>query len=257
MLLVLLAMTPFVGLLVIIFVKVMGTGAGVFAFIELVKPKNNSGSRSGRPGRSGSVSVNRPAAGAETGITTVKPTESGSDVHAEHGVEGNTEQQVPEQIESQAASQDVNEREPSITDSVHAGGLWERFAAAFIDFLLVAIVTRIIFAPFAWFTSFLHQSHDGGPFTVTLFLVYLILMWGLKGTTIGNIIFHLKIQRIDGKPVTWSVALIRGLGLVLSVAPLGLGFFWMAWDENKQTWHDKIAGTEVIRVPRGVNLVDR
>ena len=28
----------------------------------------------------------------------------------------------------------------------------------------------------------------------------------------------------------------------------GLGFFWIAFDEEKQSWHDKIAGTRVIRV---------
>jgi uncharacterized RDD family membrane protein YckC len=27
-----------------------------------------------------------------------------------------------------------------------------------------------------------------------------------------------------------------------------LGFLWALWDKNNQTWHDKIAGTEVIRV---------
>jgi uncharacterized RDD family membrane protein YckC len=36
---------------------------------------------------------------------------------------------------------------------------------------------------------------------------------------------------------------------------VGLGFFWIAFDEGNQAWHDKIAGTVVVRVPKGVPLV--
>ena len=34
-----------------------------------------------------------------------------------------------------------------------------------------------------------------------------------------------------------------------------LGFFWAGWDRNKQSWHDKIAGTVIVRVPLGVPLL--
>jgi uncharacterized RDD family membrane protein YckC len=51
------------------------------------------------------------------------------------------------------------------------------------------------------------------------------------------------------------VALVRGLGAALSVVVLFLGFFWIAWDPDKQGWHDRIAGTVVIRLPRGTPLV--
>lgn len=42
------------------------------------------------------------------------------------------------------------------------------------------------------------------------------------------------------------------LWLFLIVIPLGLlGFLSMTWDSREQGWHDKIAGTRVLRVPRG------
>ena len=59
----------------------------------------------------------------------------------------------------------------------------------------------------------------------------------------------------SSKPVTFTVALVRGLASTLSVIVLFLGFLWMIWDREKQTWHDKIAGTVVIRLPRGMPLV--
>jgi hypothetical protein len=34
-----------------------------------------------------------------------------------------------------------------------------------------------------------------------------------------------------------------------------LGFFWIGWDRDKQGWHDKIAGTVVVRVPKSTSLV--
>ena len=39
---------------------------------------------------------------------------------------------------------------------------------------------------------------------------------------------------------------IRAVGKLLSGIPCGLGFFWMLWDKDKETWHDKIAGTTVV-----------
>jgi len=51
------------------------------------------------------------------------------------------------------------------------------------------------------------------------------------------------------------VAVVRALASLLSLAVIGLGFFWIAWDREKQAWHDKIAGTLVVRMPRGVSLI--
>jgi uncharacterized RDD family membrane protein YckC len=41
---------------------------------------------------------------------------------------------------------------------------------------------------------------------------------------------------------------------VLSLAALGIGCFWMINDPERQTWHDKIAGTLVVKAPREVLL---
>jgi uncharacterized RDD family membrane protein YckC len=54
--------------------------------------------------------------------------------------------------------------------------------------------------------------------------------------------------------VDWTTAGIRALSCFLSLLPLGLGFLWIAFDRDRQAWHDKVAGTVVIRVPRGVSL---
>jgi uncharacterized RDD family membrane protein YckC len=86
-------------------------------------------------------------------------------------------------------------------------------------------------------------------------LAYFAGMWTWKQTTIGGIVLGLKVARLDGKPVSFAVALVRGLAAGFSIFVLFLGFLWIAWDKDKQGWHDKIAGTVVLKLPRGTPLV--
>ena len=118
-------------------------------------------------------------------------------------------------------------------------GFWRRFWATVLDFILVGAATAHIF----------------GPFFLFLFAAYFVAMWTWKGTTIGGIVLGLKVVRTDGAPVTFPVALVRSLSSFFSGIVLFLGFFWAAWDRDHQSWHDKIAGTVVVKVPKGVSLL--
>ena len=115
---------------------------------------------------------------------------------------------------------------------------WERMGAGFLDIVLVSIVS-------GWL----------GPFWLVVTLAYFSGMWAWRGTTIGGIVVNLKVVRLDDQPVTFPVALVRALAAAFSVVVLFLGFFWIAWDKEKQGWHDKIAGTAVVRQPRGTPLL--
>ena len=111
-----------------------------------------------------------------------------------------------------------------------------RLGALVLDFLLVMLATRLLDLEF------------GGFFLV--FLVYHVALWGTRGTTVGGIICQLRVVRIDGAPIRFTEALVRGLSSIFSAAVAGLGWFWMLWDAERQTWHDRIAGTIVVRTPR-------
>jgi uncharacterized RDD family membrane protein YckC len=119
-------------------------------------------------------------------------------------------------------------------------GFWERMAAAFLDLILVSILGAIV---------------GGPPFGLVVALAYFAGMWVWKGTTIGGIVLGLKVVRLDGQPVTFAVALVRALAGAFSLVVLFLGILWIAWDKEKQGWHDKIAGTTVLKLPRGTPLV--
>jgi uncharacterized RDD family membrane protein YckC len=120
-------------------------------------------------------------------------------------------------------------------------GFWVRMGALFIDVLLIAVLVEWI--------------EPTGHLMLVVLAGYGALMWKLKGTTVGGIIFNLRVVRTDARDIEWETAIVRALSCFLSLVPAGLGFFWMLFDNNRQTWHDKIAGTIVVRVPKSQTFV--
>jgi uncharacterized RDD family membrane protein YckC len=121
-------------------------------------------------------------------------------------------------------------------------GFWIRMAALLLDTILVGFAMSLL--------------HPFGDFHIVVLAIYGAVMWKLRGTTVGGIVFDLHVVRLDGRPVDWETAVIRALGCFLSLAVVGLGFIWIALDDNHQAWHDKIAGTVVVRSRRhGAPLV--
>lgn len=92
------------------------------------------------------------------------------------------------------------------------------------------------------------SRHDGS--FPLLLLLYHMAFWAWKGTTLGGIVVALRVVRTNGVELRPVDAVVRGLSGLLSIAALGIGCFWMIQDPEKQMWHDKIAGTFVVKVPR-------
>jgi uncharacterized RDD family membrane protein YckC len=119
-------------------------------------------------------------------------------------------------------------------------GFWERMGGAFLDMVIVGILAALAHLP---------------PLGLLIGVAYFAGMWAWKQTTIGGIVIGLKVVRIDGQRFTFLTAIVRALAAIFSVVVFFFGFLWIGWDVEKQGWHDKIAGTVVVRLPRGVPLV--
>jgi uncharacterized RDD family membrane protein YckC len=131
-------------------------------------------------------------------------------------------------------------------------GFWSRMGALAIDLLLCSLVMVLA-------ACFLPLGRLGVHFN-PLYLppiaaAYGALLWKWRSTTIGGIVCNLKVVRLDDRPIDWSTCIVRALGCVLSVTAVGLGFIWIAIDDDRQSWHDKIAGTVVVRLPKATPLV--
>jgi uncharacterized RDD family membrane protein YckC len=90
--------------------------------------------------------------------------------------------------------------------------------------------------------------------TIMLLVAYHIVFWTWKGTTIGGIICQLRVIRVNGDSLRFVDALVRAFSSLFSIAALGLGCLWILRDPERQAWHDRIAGTYVVKVPRNYPL---
>jgi uncharacterized RDD family membrane protein YckC len=129
----------------------------------------------------------------------------------------------------------------TVDSTAPRAGFWIRMGALLIDMILIGVITSIL------------DSH--GELWLIALAGYGALMWKIKGTTIGGLVCGLKVVRRDGADINWDTAIVRALGCFLSMIVVGLGFLWIVFDEDRQAWHDKIAGTLVIRTTRPESLV--
>jgi len=141
------------------------------------------------------------------------------------------------------------------TGEIRYVGFWARVGAALIDTVLIIAVTYpLLIAAYGW-AYFDEESKTGffaGPTDIFLNWIVPALVsigfWLTKQATPGKMVVSAKV--VDAKTgATLSVgqSIGRYLGYFLSLLPLGLGFIWVAFDARKQGWHDKLAGTVVIR----------
>ena len=146
-------------------------------------------------------------------------------------------------------------------------GFFSRFEAFIIDLVILSLVQLIgsafiqAFLRFfrltslaAYFITVLENSFinfAGGAILITLLVIgYYAFFWSLVGFTPGKAILGLKVVRKNGAKVSFGRAILRFFAYWISAIPLFLGFFWVLWDPNRQGWHDKIAGTQVLYFPK-------
>lgn len=145
---------------------------------------------------------------------------------------------------------DVAER----MDAVEYAGFWIRVGAAIFDSILWLVIAIPFMLFFYGGEEWLARSQTG-DFGATYYLITYILpavavitFWLARQATPGKMMLSLKI--VDAKtlgPLGKGQAIGRYLAYYVSSIPLGLGLLWVAFDGRKQGWHDKLAGTLVIR----------
>lgn len=133
-------------------------------------------------------------------------------------------------------------------------GFWVRVWASLIDtFLLLLITYPLLITFYGW--DYLNPEVAGfiaGPadFIISWVLpaVAIITFWVYRSATPGKMMINARIvdARTGENPSTAQL-IGRYFAYYLSLIPLGLGFVWVAFDERKQGWHDKLAGTVVTR----------
>jgi uncharacterized RDD family membrane protein YckC len=214
-------MVPLLGLLAWAVVGVTGLGAATLAFSSAYRRENPARPKPPKP-------VPTPPAGLDPGTASVPFTPP----------------MAPPVSTFDASGAAAVAETPAITTTNLLGfpkaGFAERAAAFALDTIFVLIICGALGV----------FEHDDEGVIILVLLAYHIGFWAWKGTTFGGIVCQLRVIRYDGSALRFVDALVRGIAGVFSLAVLGLGCFWIVRDEERQSWHDKIAGTYVVNVPR-------
>ena len=126
-------------------------------------------------------------------------------------------------------------------------GFWKRFGAGLVDGILVSIVAGLLNSILG--NDFYEPGNPtGSGLQLVIGIAYYVYLHGSpSGQTVGKKLLNIRVVGAnDGGPIGYGAAALRYVGSILSAIPCGLGYLWMLWDSNKQTWHDKIATTVVV-----------
>lgn len=128
--------------------------------------------------------------------------------------------------------------------------------ASFLQRLLATLLDALWMLPLNWLLATAGVLLRGGrPLSAggevmlnVVFALIVLLFWATRQATPGKLALGLRVVDAAGggaPPIGRLVA--RYVGYLVSAIPLGLGYLWMLWDPRRQTWHDKLAGTVVVR----------
>lgn len=116
----------------------------------------------------------------------------------------------------------------------------ERLIAAIIDSIVVSLATFAL-GKVGFFGSVVGFVVSYG--------YYVYLEGSPSGQTIGKRAMSIRVVGMQtGQTIGYAGAFIRVIGKIVSSIACLLGYFWMLWDPEKQTWHDKFADSVVVPV---------
>ena len=131
-------------------------------------------------------------------------------------------------------------------------GFWARVGASLIDTVLLLIIIMpllaIIYGSAYWSSTDLILGPAHAFFNYVFPAIVIVALWIKILTTPGKrAVGAVIVDARTGQRPSTGQFVIRYIGYYVSTIPLGLGFYWVGWDPRKQGWHDKMAGTVVVR----------
>jgi uncharacterized RDD family membrane protein YckC len=160
---------------------------------------------------------------------------------------------VPAQAETEAtAPEKLPELQPIQNGLFPTASIDERRRALLIDAACLAFAYGGFLALF---------SSLGGHFTLSklsatvccltfafVYVQYFGLFTIFGGSTPGMMFSGIQVASFTGDAPTGRQYLLRAAGYLLSAGTCFLGFFWVLWDEDGLTWHDRLSKTYLARI---------
>lgn len=148
--------------------------------------------------------------------------------------------------------------------SLEYGGFWLRFLAFHVDVIVlfvirhpVALLFYLLSDDFSAWGGLRRGANNIGLgilyslINTVVWFLYFTVLTAKQQKTLGKRLFGLKVLGEDLMPINMNKAFIREIFRFFSVIPCCLGYIWAAFDSRKQTWHDKVAKTLVVKERKG------
>lgn len=162
----------------------------------------------------------------------------------------------------EAFVQRLKEGGPASVGALRYAGFWIRFAAKFIDGMLLSVITG---APY-WivYIKYIQYMSSDNPdpaklqmYSVWILLTYLLMMVlqlayatfmvGKFGATLGKMAVGVKVVNPDGTKVSYLKAFARWWAELVTGFTFGIGYIIVAFDDQKRALHDHICSTRVVK----------
>ncbi len=127
-----------------------------------------------------------------------------------------------------------------------------RALALFIDLIIVSVIALIAYGVGIYFLGVGNSRSENFFMSIYLLLFFLassyfVIFNGYTGSTIGKMIMGIRIISDEGVSIGFWRSFVRWIGYYISAIFVFVGFLWSFFDRNSQSWHDKLAGTFVVK----------
>jgi len=132
-------------------------------------------------------------------------------------------------------------------------GFWWRFLAVFVDGFIIRIWGYILYRAFGMHPSDPYIADHPNFWPVAIFEIISIWLYhslmesSAAQGSLGKMAVGLKVTDLDGNRVSFAQATGRHFGKFISALILCIGFLMAGFTEKKQTLHDMMAGTLVLK----------
>jgi uncharacterized RDD family membrane protein YckC len=125
-------------------------------------------------------------------------------------------------------------------------GIGTRFIALLIDGIILGVISSVVSLIVGG--GSMSQSTASSLINIVISGAYFIALIGSSGMTLGGRVLGVKVVDGNGQTPTYGAAAIRWVGSYVAAIIILIGYIMAFWDKRRQTLHDKMAGTFVVKV---------
>jgi uncharacterized RDD family membrane protein YckC len=138
------------------------------------------------------------------------------------------------------------------------------FGTRFLAYLIDSVLIYLAYFVFTVVLGFFLPLSIEDPDLLNILLIagqiiFAVYHWYFltrqNGQTPGKRIMNIRVVKADGTPISDVDAVLRIFGYLVGQVLLYLGYFWMLFDAQSQTWQDKMANTYVVETGEGPRTI--